>query len=141
MTLIHLAESSRNYALTVIGAASAHSLDTSSSMALLTAGDDSLAIARADLASNANFAAGVEAAQAAMQSFTDAAVSASNALQNAGLISTVEVDGVADGVAATNESVARISAVLIKTCSTIPLNSTRASEFQKDCISGDSEIT
>ena len=76
-TLIQIATSSRDYAITIVATAQNQGANVTAWKALLVSGNESLSLAQSDLSANANLSAGIQLAKKAMDDFSSAATNAS----------------------------------------------------------------
>jgi hypothetical protein len=139
-TLIQVATSSRSYAITIIGAAEGQGLNVASSEALLSAGNDSLAIAQSDSSSNSNLTGGIQQARIAMDDFTNASTSASLLIKNSNTEIFLQISASLDSISSVNATAAQLATVIAVACGTRPTNSSYDSRFQEDCVTGKSYI-
>ena len=133
-TLVQVAISSRNYAISVVNVASAQGLNVASSEALLSAGNSSLARAQSYLTSNSNISGGIQLAKEAMEDFTNAATSASLSLRVTSNFAQISAD--LDSVTAANNTAVEFNNAILLACQVAPTNSTYTSLFQQECVSG-----
>ena len=101
-TLIQVAISSRNYAITIVDLAQSQGLNVASSEALLASGNSSLAIAQSDLSTNSNLTVGIQLVHSAMSDFTNASASASISLQNSKTDAFLQIAESLDSINAAN---------------------------------------
>jgi hypothetical protein len=114
--LISAAQTSSAYAHSAVDEASAHGLAVGSAQAQLSQGDSLLATAQADAQSGSNIDAGIQAVQEAMRDYTFASASASVALGNAGLASSVDYSVSEAAVAEVNETASILVSVTAQAC-------------------------
>jgi hypothetical protein len=140
-TLIQVALSGRIYALGVLGLASSHGLNTGSAVSFLASGNTSLVAAQAGLNSGENLTTAIGVAQVAMRDFSNAASSASLALEEAGLTSSVEATAAEGALAVTNQTAVELASLVVRVCPNTSINSTYASQFQQSFATAGAEIT
>ena len=131
--MLGVAQASRSYAYSTVNSAASHELSVSSAQAKLAEGDSLLATAEADAQQGNNLAAGIHAAQAAMDDYTSAAVSASIALANAHLTLSVDYSAAVGAVTEVNATASFLASVAARACASGTASASGAGPISQAC--------
>ena len=139
-TLIREATAGRAYASSLVGFASSKGIATDSATRLIIAGNSSLQVAQDDLDAGAGLSAGISYAQEAMSNFTKASADLSSELQAAGLVASLDLAALEDGINSANSSAVIVGAAVATVCASTVVNSTLASAFEASCSSAEASV-
>jgi hypothetical protein len=138
-TLLSAALASRSYAYSTVDTAASHGLAVGPSQAQLAEADALLASAQGDARSGSNVTAGIQSVHAAMNYYTDAAISASLALDKAGLASSLEYSETLGTVAAVNATASVVASAAAQGCSAA--SASNSSALEQACVDVRSQIS
>jgi hypothetical protein len=141
MAMVAAAQSSGVYAHSAVEAATSHGLSVAAALAKLSQGDSMLAVAQADARSGTNITGGIQAAQAAMGEYTNAAALATVALTNAGLTTSVGYAATLGAVAEVNASESAVSEATAKACGQAGARASNSSAFAQACAQAGAQLT
>ncbi len=139
--LVAAALTSRAYANSTIDFAVAHGLSVGSAGAQLSQGDSLLAVAQADAQPGGDITGGIRSAQAAMQDYTNASITAGAALTDAGLTAYVDYAAAVDAVAEVNATANVVASAGARACASSGTTATGSNAFAQACADLDAQVS